>query len=84
MVNILPIDADVRKDVDRHNLRKKFEKQIGILGQNPKHPSLHVELLEPKTKGIWSFRLDRKYRALVLVHAGDGAIEILAITVHYQ
>ncbi|MGZ8842227.1 MAG: type II toxin-antitoxin system RelE/ParE family toxin [Pyrinomonadaceae bacterium] len=45
-------------------LQKKAEKQEKLFRQNPFHPSLHTEKLEPKGKQIWSFRVDRSYRVL--------------------
>lgn len=84
MINILPIDEGVQKKIDRHNIRKKFEKQLALFIQNPQHPSLHVELLEPKERGIWSFRIDRKYRALFLTNAQTQTVHIITVTTHYQ
>lgn len=45
-------------------------------------PSLHTELLEPKTAGVYSFRLDKKYRVLFIVV--DSQAEIIDINSHYQ
>ena len=44
---------------------------------------LNTELLEPKHRAIYSFRLDKKYRAL-FIHLGGGVIEVFAITKHYR
>lgn len=84
MITILPIRPRVQREVDRHNLAKKFEKQIRLFSQNPAHPSLNVELLEPKDAAVYSFRIDRKYRALFVYDTLKRTIEIIAITVHYQ
>ena len=46
------------------SLQKKAEKQEKLFRQNPFHPSLHTEKLEPKGKQVWSFRVDRSYRVL--------------------
>jgi mRNA-degrading endonuclease RelE of RelBE toxin-antitoxin system len=46
------------------SIQKKAEKQEQLFRQNPFHPSLHTEKLEPKGKQIWSFRVDRSYRVL--------------------
>ena len=43
-------------------IQKKAEKQEKIFHQNPFHPSLHTEKLEPKGKEVWSFRIDKRYR----------------------
>ncbi len=45
-------------------IKNKARKQEKLFRQNPLHPSLHVEKLEPKNKQLWSFRVDRKYRIL--------------------
>ena len=45
-------------------IQKKAEKQEKIFRQNPFHPSLHTEKLEPKSKEVWSFRIDKEYRIL--------------------
>jgi len=68
----------------KRGLLKKFEKQLKILGINPRYPSLNVELLQPKDRGIYSFRVDRKYRALFVYRDDLETIEILAVTDHYQ
>lgn len=43
-------------------VQRKAEKQEKIFRQNPFHPSLHTEKLEPKGKEVWSFRIDKRYR----------------------
>ena len=45
-------------------IQKKAEKQEKLLRQNPFHPSLHTEKLEPKGKEVWSFRINKRYRIL--------------------
>ena len=83
MFKILPLSKKIQKLLQKHSLKKKFEKQIKLLAQNPKHPSLHLELLEPKEYGIYSFRIDRKFRALLFFHSREK-VEILNITIHYH
>lgn len=43
-------------------IQKKAEKQENLFRQNPFYPSLHTEKLEPRSKEVWSFRIDKKYR----------------------
>lgn len=43
-------------------IQKKAEKQEQLFRQNPFHPSLNTEKLEPKNRKVWSFRVDRHYR----------------------
>ncbi len=45
-------------------LQKKLIKQEAFLRENPFHPSLHTEKLQPKVKEYWSFRVDKSYRVL--------------------
>lgn len=42
------------------SIQKKAEKQEKLFRQNPFHPLLHTEKLEPKNKQVWSFRVNRK------------------------
>lgn len=77
---------DLRKDLliylKRHNLLKKFEKQLSFLKSNPKHPSLNTEILEPKHLRIYSFRIDKKFRAIFIIK--NGKIEIIDVNDHYK
>ena len=84
MIKILPCSPRILAIISKHSLKKKFTKQIALLSENQKHPGLHFELLEPKSKGIYSFRIDRKYRALFFFRPDKQSLEILAITVHYK
>jgi len=81
---ILPLNSKLEQKIKRHRLEKQFNKQLKLLSQNPKHPSLHVELLEPKSCGIYSLRMNIKFRALFIFRDDKKAIEILNITVHYK
>lgn len=81
-MKIKPLKSDLKKNLKKHNLVKKWDKAISLLESNIKHPSLNVELLEPKWRGIYSFRLDRKYRALFFIT--ESQIEIFQITKHYR
>ena len=65
-----------------HNLEKKFEKAKKLFENDINHPSLNVEILEPKNLKIYSFRIDLKYRAIFIL-VNDN-VEIISITNHYQ
>ncbi len=82
-MKILPLRLDLERYLDRHQLRKKWHQQLRLFEQNWRHPSLHTELLEPKDLQIYSFRLDRKYRA-IFVFDDDVTVEIIDLTSHYQ
>lgn len=77
----------LRKDLQKYlvtrGLEKKFSKQLGLFKDNPKHPSLNTERLEPKNLKIYSFRIDRKYRAIFILVNPDES-EIVDINDHYQ
>lgn len=83
-ITTLPIASKLKKKIKHYNLEKSFNKQVLLLSQNPKHPSLQIELLEPKTYGIYSFRINIKFRGLFIFRDDKKAIEIFNITVHYR
>lgn len=82
-MTILPLRRDLERYLDRHQLRQKWDKQRKLIENNWRHTSLHTELLEPKDLRIYSFRLDRKYRA-VFVFVDDSTIEVIDLTSHYE
>jgi len=59
-------------------IQKKAEKQERIFRDNPFHPSLHLEKLEPKHKEVWSMRIDRRYRIVFRFISGDTALFLTA------
>ncbi len=76
------LPSRLQKYLKDHNLQKKFDKQFKFLKENPSHPSLNIEIIEPKVRKIYSFRIDRKYRA-VFVEVKDEIL-IIDINNHYQ
>jgi len=81
-MKIKPLRKDILEYLATHSLEKKWAKASILFEENIKHPSLNTELLEPGWRGIYSFRLDKKHRALFFI-AGKN-IEILKITNHYK
>ena len=79
----MPLHKDIRKYLERKKLKRKFEKQEKLFEKNPFHPSLKTELLEPKKRRIWSFRIDRKYRA-IFIFLNRDAVEITDVNNHYK
>ncbi|TSC72011.1 MAG: hypothetical protein G01um101438_771 [Parcubacteria group bacterium Gr01-1014_38] len=79
---LLLLRRDLEKYLQKHQLAKKWAKARRLFEQNIRHPSLNVELLEPRWRGIYSFRIDQKYRALFFLV--DGKAEVFAITKHYR
>ena len=82
-MKILPLHPEISDYLKKRNLEKKFEKQIRLFENNPFHPSLRTELLEPRNMRIWSFRIDRKYRAIFIFLETD-TVEIIDVNDHYQ
>ena len=74
--------SDLKKYLQKRNLGKKFQKQLKLFEQNPKYPSLNTEILEPKHLKIYSFRIDKKYRAIFVIT--NGQIEVVDINDHYE
>lgn len=77
-----PLNPELLKYLRKHNLEKKFNRQLLILQNNTRHPSLHTEILEPKSRKIYSIRVDIKYRAIFIIR--NSAIEIIDVNDHYQ
>lgn len=74
---------DIKKYIKKHEISKKWEKAKKLFENDPSHPSLNTELLEPRHRLIYSFRIDRRYRALFICLPEDK-IEIIAVTKHYR
>jgi proteic killer suppression protein len=55
-------------------VQKKAEKQEKLFRQNPFHPSLHTEKLEPKRRQVWSFRIDRRHRIIFRFMEGSRVV----------
>lgn len=81
-MKIKPLKDDIIKYLKKHQLGKKFQKAKELFEQDIHHPSLNVEILEPKQLKIYSFRVDKKYRAIFIV--ADSEVEILTVTNHYK
>jgi len=80
---IKPIRDDLDKYLKKHNLEKKYIKAKKLFENDPFYPSLKTELLEPRDRLIYSFRLDKKYRA-IFIYIDENTIEIIAFTNHYE
>ncbi|MBM4402632.1 MAG: type II toxin-antitoxin system RelE/ParE family toxin [Candidatus Cloacimonetes bacterium] len=82
-MKIKPLRGDLQKVLGRHTLEKKFQKQAKYFEENSTHPSLKTEKLEPKNLNLYSFRINKKWRAIFLVDKNHQA-EIIDINPHYQ
>ena len=83
MPKVLDPREDILKYLRKQGLVNKWRKSKDLFENDPSHPSLNTELLEPKHRLIYSFRIDRKYRALFICHPEDN-VEVVAVTKHYR
>ena len=74
---------DLARYLQKHNIAKQYLKQAKIFEDNPCHLSLNTEILEPRHLKIYSFRNDRKYRAIFIM-SSHNEVEIIDINLHYQ
>lgn len=81
-MEIKPLRGELRRFIKSHNLTGKWVKAKELFENNIRHPSLKVELLRPRWRGIYSFRLDKKYRVLFFIL--NGKVEVFQITKHYK
>ena len=82
-MQVKPLNKKLKRYLTSHNLVRKFEKQTKFFQQDPSYPSLNTELLEPESEKVYSFRIDKKYRA-IFIFISTNEIEILDINDHYQ
>jgi len=82
-MRVKSLRPDLKRYLTKHNLKKKFDKQVALFESNPRHPSLNTERLEPKQLKVYSFRIDRKYRAIFIFITPEES-EIIDINDHYQ
>lgn len=45
-------------------IRRQAERKRRIFCENPFHPSLNTEKLNPKQREVWSFRINKQYRII--------------------
>ncbi|MBM2815147.1 MAG: hypothetical protein HW421_1909 [Ignavibacteria bacterium] len=81
-MKIKDLNSKLNEFIKTHQLEKKYEKAKTLFENDFKHPSLNVEILEPKQLKIYSFRIDKKYRAIFIIV--DNEVEIITLTNHYQ
>lgn len=81
-MRIKPLNARLEKRLEMYELAKKFAKQKELFESNLLRPGLNTEKLEPKSVGLYSFRIDKKYQAIFRIRNGEA--EIIHITKHYQ
>jgi plasmid maintenance system killer protein len=81
-MKIISIKNSIKQYLKKHQIEKKFLKAKKLFEQDINYPSLNVEILEPKHLKVYSFRIDKKYRAIFIFVNGEA--EILTVTNHYK
>lgn len=79
---ILDLHPVLQKKLIKFSLQQKFIKTKQLFEKNPRHPSLHTELLQPSSLRVYSFRIDKKFRAEFVIIGGNA--KIIEISLHYQ
>jgi Txe/YoeB family toxin of Txe-Axe toxin-antitoxin module len=74
---------DILVYAKEHNIFLKFKKSLKYLALDIRHSSLRTELFNPKHKGFYSFRVDKKYRGMFFFNK-KGEIEVFSLTNHYK
>lgn len=82
-MRILPLHPELILYLAKRRLLKKFQKQAALILENINHSGLNVELLKPKQLRFFSFRVDKKYRA-IFIFTGPNVIEIIDVNNHYR
>lgn len=82
-MEIFPVHSDITEYLKKRQLLRKFEKQLRLFKADMRHPSLNVELMEPAYLKLWSFRVDKKYRA-IFFWRDARTIEIIDVNNHYR
>ncbi len=81
-MRIKEVNERVKKQARDYGVYQKLQKQLLLFAQNHRHPGLHTEKLEPKSVGLYSFRIDKQLRAIFRIR--DGEAEILKISKHHE
>lgn len=82
-MRVLPLHKRLVRYLSKHDLQEVFVKQMDLFEGNSFHPSLHIEVLEPRHLCIYSFRVTKQYRA-IFIYVGKQQIEIIDINNHYK
>jgi mRNA-degrading endonuclease YafQ of YafQ-DinJ toxin-antitoxin module len=66
-------------------VRKKVRKQLNLLLQDFRYPSLHTEKVQGATfagEDVWSIRVDRDHRILFTIRKEEKAYFLVAVGTH--
>ncbi len=81
-MEIKVVTPKVFRYLKTHGLSDKWVKAISLFKANIKHPSLNTELMEPKEEMVYSFRINKKYRALFMIN--NNTAFVFRVTNHYR
>ena len=81
-MKLKPLRDNLHRYLVKRGLTTKYNKQVQLFEENWRHRSLKTEMLEPKEFKVYSFRIDRKYRAIFIIRKDE--VEVVEITDHYQ
>lgn len=75
--------SEFRKSFDSldKKIREKVKKQFVLFLGNIFHPSLNTEKLQPKSSGLWSFRIDKNFR-VIFTFVDKDTILVLGVGSH--
>jgi len=74
------ITKNARNKIRRHQLIRKFDKQVRFLEINPRHNSLNFKPLKA-INGVWRFRIDKHFWGLV-IKTGKDSLRIYDVVKH--
>jgi len=87
MIDRLQRSREFARDLQKLSpqVRKKVRKQLELLLQDFRYPSLHTEKLQGATfagKDVWSIRVDRDHRILFIIRKEESAYFLIAVGKH--
>lgn len=68
-----------RKAIRKHQLEKQYKKACGYV-RDGQYFKVQLKLREPKSKGIYQFRITKKYRAFAI--RNNNALYVFEISDH--
>ncbi len=82
-MKIKPLRDDLKDLLEKHQLTEKYVKQKRFFEADTSYPSLNVEKLKPTHLNIYSFRIDKKWRAIFIFDTTTSDVEVVDINLHY-
>ncbi|MGY3772616.1 Txe/YoeB family addiction module toxin [Tetragenococcus solitarius] len=70
--------------LEKSGLKKDFDEIVDTLKENPFANVRKQEKLSPKSRGLYSMRINNKHRVVYSVNKKDKEVIILATWSHYE